>query len=74
MLILSHMFCVLFTEILRAGYPKEKLKPLGLWPHDGQWQSYNNYWSCCFSLEKTSTCCAATQPTGQETSTRKYSF
>jgi hypothetical protein len=65
------------TEILRAGYPKEKLKPLGLWPHDGQWHYYNNYWDCCFSLEKNSTCCAATLPTstpGAETSTRKFSF
>jgi intracellular multiplication protein IcmE len=69
------LFFVTPTEILRAGYPKDKLKPLGLWPHDGQWQHYNNYWSCCFSLDKTTTCCAATQPTGTETSSlRKASF
>ncbi len=45
--------------MLRAGYPKTDLKPLGVWPHDGEWQNYNQYWNCCFSLEKKSQYCAA---------------
>jgi ribosomal protein L13E len=47
-------------EILRAGYAKDELKPLGLWPHDGTWHSYNNYWDCCFSLDKKSKFCEPT--------------
>ena len=46
-------------EILRAGYSKAEMKPLGLWPHDGEWQSYNQYWNCCFSLDKKSLHCSA---------------
>jgi len=46
-------------EILRAGYLKTELKPLGLFPHDGEWQLYNNYWSCCHDLDKKSKYCAS---------------
>ncbi len=60
---LSHINYVhdflLHSEMLRAGYPKADLKPLGVWPHDGEWQNYNQYWNCCFSLEKKSQYCAA---------------
>lgn len=48
---------IFLLEILNAGYSKDELKPAGLWPHDGQWQSYNHYWGCCFSLEKNSQFC-----------------
>ena len=44
-------------ELQRGGYTKEELKPEGLWPHDGQWQMYNKYWSCCFGLDKASLYC-----------------
>lgn len=47
-------------ELLRAGYHKEELKPLGLWPHDGEWQNYNQYWQCCLSLDKQTVYCAPT--------------
>ena len=46
------------VEIFRAGYSKDELKPLGLWAHDGTWQQYNQYWSCCFDLDKKSKFCA----------------
>jgi hypothetical protein len=46
------------AEVLsRAGYTKSELKPLGLWIHDGEWQNYNQYWNCCFSLDKRSKFC-----------------
>lgn len=44
-------------ELQRAGYTKDELKPQGVWPHDGQWQIYNQYWSCCFGLDKASPYC-----------------
>ncbi len=51
---------IVYLEILRCGYSKNELKPLGLWPHDGEWQHYNQYWSCCFSLNKKGKFCAGT--------------
>lgn len=50
------------TVLVRNGYTKEELKPLFSWPHDGQWQLYNQYWDCCFSLDSNSTCCGVTRP------------
>lgn len=44
-------------ELARSGYSKEELKPVGAWKHDGQWQAYNQYWNCCFSLDKASIYC-----------------
>ena len=44
-------------ELARSGYTKEELKPVGAWKHDGEWQSYNQYWNCCFSLDKASIYC-----------------
>ena len=44
-------------EMLRAGFTKDVLKPLGKWEHDGDWQIYNQYWSCCHSLDSESTYC-----------------
>lgn len=49
-------------EIIRSGYPKDDLKPLGIWPHDGVFQNYNQYWSCCLSMSKGSVYCQATDP------------
>jgi hypothetical protein len=49
-------------ELQRAGYTKEELKPVGIWAHDGQWQLYNQYWSCCFSLDKNSVYCSPLRP------------
>ena len=39
-------------EVMRAGYTKEELKPIGCWPHDGQWNNYNQHWTCCQCLDK----------------------
>lgn len=39
-------------EVMRAGFLKEELKPIGCWPHDGQWNSYNQHWTCCQCLDK----------------------
>ena len=47
------------TEMSRAGFEKEVLKPLGYWKHDGEWQYYNQYWSSCHSLEGESIYCVA---------------
>lgn len=44
-------------ELIRSGFTKDDLQPIGAWKHDGQWQIYNQYWSCCFSLEKNSHYC-----------------
>jgi hypothetical protein len=44
-------------EMFRAGFNKSELKPIGCWKHDGSWQNYNCYWSCCHSLEKSSEYC-----------------
>ena len=44
-------------EMFKAGYNKEVLKPLGFWKHDGEWQYYNQYWSCCHSLDSDSRFC-----------------
>jgi hypothetical protein len=37
-------------------------QPLGSWPHDGNWQTYNQYWDCCFSLDRNSECCGLVRP------------
>jgi hypothetical protein len=42
---------------MRAGYKKEELKPLGIWPHDGKFQMYNQYWSCCYNIDRTTIFC-----------------
>ena len=44
-------------ELHRSGFTKEELQPVGAWKHDGQWQIYNQYWGCCYSLDKSSTYC-----------------
>ena len=44
-------------ELHRCGFTKDYLKPIGAWKHDGEWQFYNQYWGCCFSLEKNSLYC-----------------
>lgn len=46
-------------EIYRTGFSKDVLKPLGFWKHDGEWQYYNGYWSCCHSLDGESIFCQA---------------
>jgi hypothetical protein len=45
------------TDLKRIGYTKDELKPLGSWPHDGNWQTFNQYWDCCFNLDYNSECC-----------------
>lgn len=44
-------------ELFRGGYTKEHLKPIGFYQHDGTWQNYNCYWSCCHSTDKNSVFC-----------------
>eukprot|EP01034_Spumella_vulgaris_P028080 gene28080-34880_t len=46
---LQHLYTA--GELNRAGYSKSELKHVGAWPHDGEWKHYNQYWSCCFSLD-----------------------
>ena len=39
---IDHSPCVVCSsEIFRAGYPKDDLKHVGAWPHDGEWNTYN---------------------------------
>lgn len=44
-------------QLVRGGYSKEELKPIGAWKHDGQWQMYNQYWNCCYNLNSNSVYC-----------------
>lgn len=46
-------------EMMRAGYGKDVLKPMGMWRHDGTWEYYNSYWSCCHSINQNSKFCVA---------------
>lgn len=48
-------------ELLRAGYTKNELKPLGAWQHDGVFKSYNQYWDCCFGLDRNTKYCVPHQ-------------
>ncbi len=48
----------LFTELFRAGFTKQELRPIGCWKHDGKWQAYNRYWDCCYELDPKSKYCA----------------
>lgn len=49
--------CYTPEELARSGFTKSDLKPLGAWPHDGEWQMYNQYWGCCYSLTYASRYC-----------------
>jgi len=53
--------CCTPAELVRAGFTKNELKPIGAHLHDGQWQLYNSYWSCCYSTDSTGQYCLATK-------------
>ena len=56
--------CCRAGEMRRAGFDKDQLKPLGMWKHDGEWQFYNQYWSCCHSIDATSVYCVGLHDRG----------
>ena len=48
-------------ELSRAGFVKSDLKPIGAFPHDGTWNSYNCFWSCCHSTDSQGLYCQPTK-------------
>jgi len=50
--------CATPGELLRAGFTKAELKPIGAWLHDGEYSYYNSYWSCCLATDRESQYCS----------------
>jgi len=71
---LQMMECYTAEQLGRAGFTKADLKPIGAWIHDGQWQSYNHYWNCCFSVDKASLFCEPSSANSNTSNTSRNSF